>query len=47
LWTATHGVADLLLLGFPFDDATRDLVIDSEIDTVLSGLGARSVVETP
>jgi AcrR family transcriptional regulator len=45
LWTATHGVADVLLLGFPFDDATRDLVIDSVIDTVLQGLGAVSTVE--
>ena len=47
LWTATHGVADVLLMGFPFDDATRDLVIDSVIKTVLEGLGARAVVESP
>jgi len=46
LWTATHGVADVLLLGFPFDDVTRDLVIDSVIDTVLHGLGAPSTVGT-
>ena len=45
LWTATHGVADVLLLGFPFDDVTRELVIDSVIDTVLQGLGAVSTVE--
>jgi len=47
LWTATHGVADVLLLGFPFDDATRDLLIDSVIDTVLTGLGAHLTVEVP
>ena len=47
LWTATHGVADVLLMGFPFDDATRDLVIDAVIDTVLAGLGAPAVVESP
>lgn len=47
LWTATHGAADVLLMGFPFDDATRDLVIDSVIDTVLGGLGASPRVDTP
>jgi AcrR family transcriptional regulator len=41
LWTATHGVADVLLLGFPFDATQRDLLVDSVIDTVLAGLGAR------
>jgi hypothetical protein len=45
LWTATHGAADVLLMGFPFDDATRELVIDSVIDTVLGGLGAPTAVE--
>jgi hypothetical protein len=40
LWTATHGAATVLLLGFPFDDATRDVVIDSVIDTMLAGLAA-------
>jgi AcrR family transcriptional regulator len=40
LFMATHGVADVLLLGFGFDDATRALLIDTAIDTVLAGLGA-------
>ena len=44
MWTATHGVVDMLLMGFPFDDATREMLIDSVIDTVLAGLGARAVV---
>ena len=30
-------------MGFPFDDATRELLIDSVIDTVLAGLGAPAV----
>jgi AcrR family transcriptional regulator len=47
LWTATHGVATVLLMGFPFDQAARDLVIDSVIDTTLAGLGARSPVTAP
>ena len=37
-WTATHGLADVLSLGFAFDDATRDLIVDNVIDTVLRGL---------
>ncbi len=40
MWSATHGVADMLLMGFPFDDDTRQMLIDSVIDTVLAGLAA-------
>jgi hypothetical protein len=40
MWCATHGVADMLLMGFPFDDGTRRMLIDSVIDTVLAGLSA-------
>ncbi|MGZ4718416.1 MAG: TetR/AcrR family transcriptional regulator [Acidimicrobiales bacterium] len=40
MWSATHGVADMLLMGFPFDDSTRRMLIDSVIDTVLTGLAA-------
>lgn len=40
LWTATHGLADVLLLGFAFDDATRDLMVDQVLDTVIRGLRA-------
>jgi AcrR family transcriptional regulator len=38
LWTATHGLADVLLLGFDFDDATRELLTTNVLDTVISGL---------
>lgn len=38
LWTTTHGVADVLLMGFGFDDAGRDQLVESVVDTVLTGL---------
>lgn len=37
-WTATHGLADVLHLGFAFDDATREVLIEGVLDTVLRGL---------
>lgn len=37
-WTATHGLANVLLLGFAFDDRTKDLLIDTVLDTVIAGL---------
>ena len=40
-WTATHGLANVLNLGFNFDDATRDLLIRTTIDTVIAGLRPR------
>ena len=40
IWSATHGVVDMLLMGFPFDDATRHMLVDSVIDTVLAGLAS-------
>ncbi|MCX7621999.1 MAG: TetR/AcrR family transcriptional regulator [Acidimicrobiales bacterium] len=40
-WTATHGLATVLNLGFNFDDATKDLLIDLVLDTVLAGLSAK------
>jgi len=40
LWSATHGVADMLLMGFPFDDDTRQMLVASAIDTMLVGLAA-------
>ena len=40
MWSATHGVATMLLMGFPFDDDTRRLLIDSTIDTMLAGLAS-------
>lgn len=40
VWTATHGLADVLLLGFGFDDGSRRRLVDQVLDTVLTGLGA-------
>ncbi|MEZ5142497.1 MAG: TetR/AcrR family transcriptional regulator [Acidimicrobiales bacterium] len=40
-WTATHGLANVLNLGFAFDDATRDLLVETTIDTILNGLRPR------
>lgn len=37
-WTATHGLASVLNLGFEFDDATRELLIEHVLDTVVGGL---------
>jgi AcrR family transcriptional regulator len=39
-WTATHGLAQVLLLGFTFDDATKQLLTDTVLDTVIAGLRA-------
>ena len=46
LWTATHGAATVLVMGFPFDDRQRAHVIDAVIETMLIGLGAPSRVAT-
>jgi AcrR family transcriptional regulator len=40
-WVATHGLATVLNLGFNFDEATKDLLIDLVLDTVIAGLSAR------
>lgn len=37
MWAAVHGVAEVLLLGFGFDDASADRLTASVIDTVLAG----------
>lgn len=37
MWAAVHGVAEVLLLGFGFDDATADALVRSTIETVLAG----------
>ena len=37
-WVSTHGLAVVLNLGFALDDATRDLLIDLVLDTVMRGL---------
>jgi len=38
LWTAIHGAAEVLLMGFAFDDDGREHYIDSVLDTILAGL---------
>lgn len=38
LWTATHGCATVLLLGFDMDPAGREALITSVLDTVIAGL---------
>ena len=40
MWAAIHGVAEVLLMGFAFDDATADRLVESVITTVLIGQGA-------
>jgi AcrR family transcriptional regulator len=40
LWTATHGLADVLLLGFGFDEAGREHLITTVLDTIIAGLSA-------
>ena len=39
-WAATHGLASVLLMGFEFDDASTDQLIDTLLDTVYRGLEA-------
>lgn len=39
-WTAMHGLATVLNLGFELDEPTRELLIDRVLDTLLTGLGA-------
>lgn len=37
-WTAMHGLVDILLLGFEFDDATRRELVETVIETTIAGL---------
>ena len=37
MWAAVHGVAEVLLLGFAFDQATADALVSSVIETLLAG----------
>ena len=41
LFTAAHGTAGVLLMGFGFDRASEDELVDSVVDTVLGGLVQR------
>lgn len=40
LWTATHGAAEVLRMGFGFDEAGRHLLVETVLDTVLTGMRA-------
>ena len=40
LWSASHGAADVLLMGFDFDEAGRAEFIEQVLDTVVRGLRA-------
>ncbi|MBS1848008.1 MAG: TetR/AcrR family transcriptional regulator [Actinobacteria bacterium] len=40
MWAAVHGVAEVLLMGFAFDEADRDRFVESVISTVLAGQAA-------
>jgi len=40
MWTATHGCATVLLLGFALDEHGREALIDSVIDTMIRGFAA-------
>ena len=38
LWSAAHGVAEVLLMGFEFDDATAGALVATAIDASVDGL---------
>ncbi|HKY66953.1 MAG TPA: TetR/AcrR family transcriptional regulator [Acidimicrobiales bacterium] len=38
LWSAAHGVAEVLLMGFDFDDATAQAVTEVAVDASVDGL---------
>lgn len=38
MWAAMHGVAEILLMGFGFDEAGSEALIAATIDTMLAGL---------
>lgn len=38
LWSAAHGVAEVLVMGFQFDDATARALTDAAIDASVAGL---------
>jgi AcrR family transcriptional regulator len=40
MWVAAHGCAEVLALGFALDDAGRDALIDSVIETTIAGFRA-------
>lgn len=41
LWSSAHGVAQVLLMGFDFDDATARAFVDAAIDASVDGLSRR------
>ncbi len=38
MFTAAHGTASVLLMGFGFDRATEDELVETAIGTVIAGL---------
>lgn len=41
MFTAAHGTASVLLMGFGFDRATEDALVETAIETVIAGLRRR------
>lgn len=41
-WIPTHGLAEVLLLGFPMEDSMKNTLIDTVLDTVITGLRAHA-----
>lgn len=41
MWAAMHGAAEVLLLGFDFDETTANALVDTVIETMLRGQGVR------
>lgn len=40
LWAAVHGVAEVALMGFDFDPMTRDALVDTVVDAMITGFSA-------
>ena len=40
MWTVAHGCAEVLAMGFTLDDASRESLISTVIDTMIDGLRA-------
>lgn len=40
LWSAAHGIAEVLLMGFDFPESMRDALVDTAIDASVRGMRA-------
>lgn len=47
IWTAVHGVAEVLRMGLAFDEASRGALLDAVLDVTLAGLGGPPVGDAP